>query len=106
MKSKTQRVDESDLFATRNESAVPSPAAGRPDSVRSSPTKKVATSIDTVDSECDGHSLSGIVDVILEVGRQRNTLLAQLRVALELGKEREALNFARRLCGLSYEESN
>ena len=76
------------------------------DPVRSSPTKKVAPSIASVDLEHDGHSLSGIVDVILEVGRQRKTLLAQLRVALESGKEKEALNFARRLCGLSYEESN
>lgn len=106
MKSQAQRVGESDLLATRNESALQSPAAEHPDYIRSSPTKKVATPIATVDSEHDGHSLSGIVDVILEVGHQRNTLLAQLRMALESGKEREALNFARRLCGLSYEESD
>ena len=48
----------------------------------------------------DGHSISGIVDAILEVGRQRSALLTQLRVALESGAEREALTLARRLCGL------
>lgn len=35
MKSQAQRIGESDLSATRNESVVPSPAAGHPDSVRS-----------------------------------------------------------------------
>ena len=59
-----------------------------------------ATSIATVDSEHDCHSISGLVDAILEVGRQRNLLLAELRTALESGREREALNVARRLCGL------
>jgi excisionase family DNA binding protein len=34
VKSQAQRVAESDLFAPRNESAAPSPAAGHPDSVR------------------------------------------------------------------------
>ncbi len=48
----------------------------------------------------DGHSVSGIVDAILDVGRQRSALLAQLRTALESGAEREALTLARRLCGL------
>jgi hypothetical protein len=47
-----------------------------------------------------GHSVSGIVDAILDVGRQRSALLAQLRAALESGAEREALTLARRLCGL------
>jgi len=69
-------------------------------------TKKVAASITPVDSEHDGHSISGIVDAILEIGRQRNTLLSYLRIALESGKEREALNLARRLCGLPHEESD
>lgn len=54
----------------------------------------------------DGHSISGIVDAILEVGRQRDGLLAQLRAALESGQEREALILAKRLCGLPYEESD
>ncbi len=35
MKSQAQRIGESDLFAARNESVAPSPAAGHPDSVRS-----------------------------------------------------------------------
>jgi hypothetical protein len=46
-------------------------------------------------------SLSGVVDAILEVGRQRDTLLMQLRAALESGREKDALVLARRLCGLS-----
>lgn len=50
--------------------------------------------------------MSGVVDAILEVGRQRNLLLTQLRSALESGAEREALILARRLCGLPYEEGN
>ena len=53
-----------------------------------------------VDSAHDGHSISGIVDAILEVGQQRNALLAELRVALQSGNNGEALILARRLCGL------
>jgi len=68
--------------------------------------KKVAASITPVDSEHDGHSISGIVDTILEIGRQRNTLLSHLRIALESGKESEALNLARRLCGLPHDEGD
>jgi len=106
VKRQAQRIGESDLSATRSESVVPSPTAGHPDFPRSRPTKKVATSIAPVDLEYDGHSISGIVDAVLEAGRQRNALLAQLRNALESGQEREALNFARRLCGLPHEESD
>lgn len=91
------------MFTTKNESALQFPTAEYPDSLRSSSTKKVATSSAPVDSEYDGHSVSGIVDAILEVGRQRKTLLAQLRIALEASNEGEALNLARRLCGLSHE---
>lgn len=53
-----------------------------------------------VDGTHDGYSVSGVVDAILEVGRQRNMLLAQLRTALESGNEKEALVLAGRLCGL------
>ncbi len=56
--------------------------------------------------ERDQPSVSGIVDAILEIGRQRNALLVQLRTALELGQEREALSLSRRLCGLHYEQSD
>lgn len=100
MKSRAQHTGESDLSATRTESAVPTLAAENADSVRASRAKKVATSVDSVDLAHEGHSISGIMDAILEIGRQRSTLLADLRVALESGKEKEALNFARRLCGL------
>jgi hypothetical protein len=53
------------------------------------------------DSTPNRPSMSGMVDSILEVGRQRATLLAQLRAALESGQEKDALALARRLCGLS-----
>ena len=77
---------------------------GRSNSVSDSGTiAKPVNDKASVDSGYDGHAISGIVDAILEVGRQRNTLLAQLRIALESGKEKEALNFARRLCGLPHE---
>ena len=49
---------------------------------------------------------AGVVDAILEVGRQRRTLLENLRAALESGDEPKALRFARQLCGLGNEESN
>ena len=49
---------------------------------------------------------AGIVDAILEVGRQRAALLEDLRSALQSGNERKALHLARRLCGLENEESN
>jgi hypothetical protein len=48
----------------------------------------------------DHSSVSGIVDAILEVGRQRNALLEQMSAALQSGNEKQALTFARRLCGL------
>jgi hypothetical protein len=45
-------------------------------------------------------SLSGLVDAILEVGRQRKVLLDQVRCALVSGNDAEALRFARQLCGI------
>jgi len=45
-------------------------------------------------------SLNGLVDAILEVSRQRKTLLDQLRKALQSGNDAEALRLARQLCGL------
>jgi hypothetical protein len=45
-------------------------------------------------------SLSGVVDAILEVNRQRKSLLDQLRAALQSGKDAEALQLARQFCGL------
>jgi hypothetical protein len=53
-------------------------------------------------------AISGIVDAILEVGRQRNSLLSQLRSALQSGQDDVALVLARQLCGISNheEESN
>jgi len=51
-------------------------------------------------------SLTGIVDAILEVGRQRNSLLSQMRSALQSGQNERVIAIARQLCGLSHEESH
>ena len=52
-------------------------------------------------------STPGLVDAILEVGRQRKTVLDQLRCALESGDNERALVFARQLCGMeTHEKSN
>lgn len=45
-------------------------------------------------------TLSGVTDAILEVGRQRKTLLYQMRGALQSGDVEEVLRLARQLCGL------
>ncbi|HUN83888.1 MAG TPA: hypothetical protein VMU48_05880 [Terracidiphilus sp.] len=45
-------------------------------------------------------SLSGIVEAILEVGRQRKSILEQMRAALLSGDNATALRFARQMCGL------
>ncbi len=47
---------------------------------------------------------SGVVDAILEVGRQRKAVLDQLRAALQSGDTYKALGLARQLCGIH--ESN
>jgi len=54
----------------------------------------------------NGLVLSGVVEAVLEVGRHRKAILQRLRAALECGDTKNALNFARQLCGLSNEESN
>ena len=51
-------------------------------------------------------AVSGIVDAILEVCRQRNLLLNKMRHALESGENEIALALAGQLCGFSNEESN
>jgi hypothetical protein len=58
-----------------------------------------------VDFADGGHSLSGIVDAILEVGLERQGILDQLRAALVSADNESALKLARKLCGLSDEES-
>lgn len=50
-------------------------------------------------------SISGVVDAILEIGRQRMVVLDNLRAALQSGDSDRALGLARHLCGL-YEEGN
>jgi len=48
-------------------------------------------------------SLSGVVDAIREVGRQRKSLLDKARSALLSGDDAEALRYTRQLCGLAPE---
>jgi hypothetical protein len=45
-------------------------------------------------------SPAGIVDAILAVGRQRRSLLGEVRSALLSGDDTKALRLARQLCGL------
>jgi hypothetical protein len=54
----------------------------------------------------DSLNITGAVDAILEVGRQRKVVLDQLRTALQSGDDSQALDLARQLCGLQNEESN
>jgi hypothetical protein len=49
-------------------------------------------------------NISGAVDAILEVGRQRKAVLEKLRAALQSGNDSQALDVARQLCGLHHEE--
>jgi hypothetical protein len=51
-------------------------------------------------------NMSGVIDAVLEVGRQRKALLAQLRAALQSGNDSGALELARQLCGIQHEESH
>jgi hypothetical protein len=52
-------------------------------------------------------TLSGVLDVALEIARRRRDTLAQLRAALEAGKHEQAITLAKELCGLTHvEESN
>jgi hypothetical protein len=101
VKSQAQNAGESDSFTTRNGSAPQSPASEHHDTLRSNSTKESATSLSPVDSAHHDHSLSGVVDAILEVGRQRKALLAQLRIALEAGNDGGALNLATFRCKMA-----
>jgi hypothetical protein len=48
--------------------------------------------------------LAGVVEAILRVGEERKAVLACLRAALQSGDETQALQLARRLCGLHEED--
>ena len=50
--------------------------------------------------------VTGLVDAILEVSRQRKAILDQVRSALLSGNDAEALRFARELCGLPAKDRN
>lgn len=54
----------------------------------------------------NGLQVSGVVDAVLEVGRQRKAVLDKMRAALQSGDDSGALKLARQLCGLQNEESN
>lgn len=51
-------------------------------------------------------SLAGIIEVILEVGAQRKSILVRMRAALESHQDVEALDLARELCGVDHEKSH
>jgi hypothetical protein len=70
------------------------------------PTQAKSEQGATRDSAQTDISLSGIVDAILEVGRQRKIVLDKLRAALQSGDDCRALDLARQLCGLQNEKSN
>ena len=105
MKSRGQHVGEPDLVTALNKSAPQSPAEGNADSVRPGWAKKVAIPKASVDSGREGHSISGIVDAILEVGLERRGILDQLRTALVTDDNELSMKLARKLCGLSDEKS-
>jgi hypothetical protein len=46
-------------------------------------------------------SLSGVVDAILKVGRQRAALLTEIKGALERGDNDRVLVLCRQLCGVT-----
>ena len=48
--------------------------------------------------------MSGVVDVILAVGKERNAIVERMRTALELNNDKEVLALARELCGVSDEK--
>jgi hypothetical protein len=51
-------------------------------------------------------NMQGVIDAVLEVGRQRKAVLTQLRAALQSGNDSGALELARQLCGMGNEESH
>lgn len=48
---------------------------------------------------------SGLVEAALAIAEKRRDILTRLRSALEQGKDAEALEFARQLCGLENDEA-
>jgi hypothetical protein len=73
----------------------------RLDADRTMSLRQRPDSTTTANAEQSTPSVSGIVDAIITVGRQRNELLANLRSALESSQTEKAISLARRLCGLS-----
>jgi len=55
--------------------------------------------------EKDASAFSGVVEVILEIGRERQRILESLREALLRGDDAEALERARELTGLPTKRS-
>ena len=51
-------------------------------------------------------SVPGLVDAILEVSRQRKSILDQVRSALLSGNDMDALQLVRKLCGLPVKDRN
>lgn len=58
------------------------------------------------DEEDRPASLSGVVDAILEIGRQRAAVLAEMKTALERGDNQQVLVLCRQLCGVTNGEES
>jgi hypothetical protein len=56
------------------------------------------------DKDVDASAVRGLVDAALEITRNRQELLKDLRAALEINDTEGALKLARKLCGLEHEE--
>jgi len=52
----------------------------------------------------DDAAFHGLCEAALEIATRRAETLARLRVALENGKDAEALRIARELCGVEHEQ--
>jgi hypothetical protein len=68
-------------------------------SVPPAPYSQVESCVDT-EGVATPMVASGVVAAILEVSRQRKSLLGQLRSFLQSGNNAKALELARQLCGL------
>lgn len=51
-------------------------------------------------------SLTGVLDVALEIAKKRRNTLDRLRAALQQGNDVEALKLARELCGVDHEQKS
>ena len=86
-------IDKSQSQVAGSEGIYPSVGESEEAAPRLEPFADTQTSAEPV-------ALSGIVEAIQKAGHERKLLLAELRIALQSGRNDEALQLARRLCGL------